>query len=130
MIWYNIIVEFFHHLKFFSNIFNFWILWRVKNELPYQAATVHWHGILQSENFWMDGAAFISQCPILPYSTFVYSWTAENSGTHWYHSHMSNQRLDGIFGAIIIEKPKDTEKSIPIVISGKHQSLSHHKIFL
>ena len=66
----------------------------------------------------MDGAAFISQCPILPHTTFVYSWTAENYGTHWYHSHMSNQRMDGVFGAIIIEKKKPEDLSIPLVISG------------
>ena len=91
---------------------------RVFNDLPYQSATVHWHGILQTNNFWMDGAAFISQCPILPHTTFVYTWTAENYGTHWYHSHMSNQRMDGVFGAIIIEKQKPNDLSIPLVISG------------
>ena len=73
----------------------------------------------------MDGAAYISQCPILPYTTFVYSWEAENGGTHWYHSHMSNQRMDGIFGAIIIEDQKATDLSIPLVISGKFRAGSY-----
>ncbi|CBY11574.1 unnamed protein product [Oikopleura dioica] len=55
--------------------------------MPIQAATVHWHGILMTNNFWMDGAAFINQCPILPHQQFTYSWNAENAGTFWYHTH-------------------------------------------
>ena len=72
----------------------------------------------------MDGAAYISQCPILAHTTFAYSWEAEYSGTHWYHSHMSNQRMDGIFGPIIIEDPKATDQSIPVVISDWFQTHS------
>ena len=40
-----------------------------------------------TNNFWMDGAAFINQCPILPHQQFTYSWKAENAGTFWYHTH-------------------------------------------
>ncbi|CBY37241.1 unnamed protein product [Oikopleura dioica] len=63
------------------------VIVNVKNEMPIQAATVHWHGILMTNNFWMDGAAFINQCPILPHQQFTYSWKAENAGTFWYHTH-------------------------------------------
>jgi len=27
----------------------------VKNHMPLQAASIHWHGILQTNNYWMDG---------------------------------------------------------------------------
>ena len=27
----------------------------IKNRMPLQAATIHWHGILQTNNYWMDG---------------------------------------------------------------------------
>ena len=29
-----------------------------------EAITLHWHGIHQTDNYWMDGAAYINQCPI------------------------------------------------------------------
>ena len=34
----------------------------------------------------MDGAGYLSQCPILPHQDFTYLWRAEHSGTFWYHS--------------------------------------------
>ena len=39
---------------------------RVKNDMPIETASVHWHGIHQTNNYWMDGAPYLSQCPILP----------------------------------------------------------------
>ena len=36
----------------------------VYNELPNESITIHWHGIHQKNNYWMDGAAYASQCPI------------------------------------------------------------------
>ena len=36
----------------------------IKNELQFEALTMHWHGIHQTDNYWMDGAAYLSQCPI------------------------------------------------------------------
>ena len=60
----------------------------VYNQMDQQAATVHWHGILQKNNYWMDGAAYLSQCPILPHHKFNYLWKAEQAGTFWYHTHL------------------------------------------
>lgn len=90
----------------------------VYNRMPLQAATIHWHGILQRDNYWMDGAAYLSQCPILPHQDFTYVWKAEHAGTFWYHSHLSNQRMDGIFGGIIISKKErpDIWRSEPLGI--------------
>ena len=34
---------------------------------------------------------------------------ADQVGTYWYHSHMGAQRMDGIFGAIIISRKTDKE---------------------
>ena len=50
-----------------------------------------------------------SKCPILPHQDFTYVWKAEHAGTFWYHSHLSNQRMDGIFGGIIISKKERPE---------------------
>jgi FtsP/CotA-like multicopper oxidase with cupredoxin domain len=34
----------------------------LKNNLPTETLTVHWHGFLQTNNYWMDGSAKINQC--------------------------------------------------------------------
>ena len=51
-----------------------------------------------------DGTIGITQCPILPNSSYTYRWTLSKtqSGTFWYHSHHATQRADGLFGALII----------------------------
>ena len=62
----------------------------------------------------------VSQCPIDAYNEFTYVMRAENSGTHWYHSHYIIQRADGLHGAFIIleEDEKDEEISwMPLVVT-------------
>ena len=55
---------------------------------------MHWHGLIQTNNFWMDGAAYVNQCPIPAHHDFTYVFQAEQSGTFWYHSHNALQRQD------------------------------------
>ena len=71
---------------------------RVWNMLPVDALSVHWHGLYQRNNYYMDGTSYITQCPIGPSQKFTYRFVAEPAGTHWYHSHHANQRMDGLFG--------------------------------
>ena len=53
----------------------------------------------------------ISQCPVDANQEFTYVMRAENSGTHWYHSHYGMQRADGLHGAfIILEEGEDAEE--------------------
>ncbi len=47
----------------------------------------HWHGLLQKGTSFMDGATGVTQCPIAPGSSFLYSFNADHAGTFWYHSH-------------------------------------------
>ena len=35
----------------------------------------------------MDGVSLISQCPILPYTSFRYEVKPEREGTYFYHAH-------------------------------------------
>ncbi|ELT97089.1 hypothetical protein CAPTEDRAFT_58986, partial [Capitella teleta] len=44
----------------------------------------------------------ITQHAILSGHSFIHKFTAQPVGTHWYHSHYFNQRLDGIFGMFIV----------------------------
>lgn len=44
----------------------------VKNGLSNEAFTIHWHGMIQKNTPWMDGASMVTQCPINPGDTFLY----------------------------------------------------------
>ncbi|KAH8293300.1 hypothetical protein KR018_012343, partial [Drosophila ironensis] len=81
----------------------------VKNHLLGESTSIHWHGLHQKKTPYMDGVPHITQCPISPHATFRYSFPADLSGTHFWHSHTGMQRGDGVFGAMIIRKPKSAE---------------------
>ena len=73
----------------------------------------------------MDGAAFVSQCPIPANTEFTYIVRADNSGTHWWHSHAGSQRLDGLFGPLIVLEPEEIEQkvtTIPLTIGDWYQT--------
>lgn len=77
---------------------------RVTNNLFTEGITVHFHGVTMRDNLWMDGVPMITQFPIEPSHTFTYKFKAYPVGTHWYHSHFYNQRLDGLFGMFVVHK--------------------------
>lgn len=81
----------------------------VENDLMTEGTTVHWHGQHQRRTPFMDGTPYVTQCPILPGSTFRYQFNASHYGTHFWHSHSGMQRADGAAGALIIRKPKSQE---------------------
>ncbi|XP_072946321.1 uncharacterized protein [Epargyreus clarus] len=81
----------------------------VENHLMTEGTTVHWHGQHQRGTPYMDGTPYVTQCPILPESTFRYQFNASHSGTHFWHSHSGMQRADGAAGALIIRKPKSQD---------------------
>lgn len=81
----------------------------VENDLMTEGTTVHWHGQHQRGTPYMDGTPYVTQCPILPESTFRYQFNATHSGTHFWHSHSGMQRADGAAGALIIRKPKSQD---------------------
>lgn len=82
---------------------------RVINKLEKEALAIHWHGIHMRNNVWMDGVPFVTQCPIFPRQSFTYRFIADPPGTHWYHSHNELQRMDGLFGAMIIHRSKERD---------------------
>ena len=77
----------------------------VTNNLP-EPTSVHWHGLVVPNA--MDGPADITQAPIQPGATFTYEFTAQQTGTFFYHSHKEPDRQQalGMYGALIID-PKD-----------------------
>lgn len=76
----------------------------VINELQSEAVSIHWHGLPQHDSPWMDGVAYVTQCPILPGQSFDYDFIAEPRGTYWYHSHIGSQRTKGLNGPLIIKE--------------------------
>lgn len=72
------------------------------NSLLSEVTSIHWHGMYMRNNNFMDGVPYVTQCPIFPGQSFVYRFRADPPGTHWYHSHHSNQRIDGVYGLLVI----------------------------
>ncbi|KAI0234468.1 Oxidoreductase OpS5 [Lamellibrachia satsuma] len=89
----------------------------VTNHLLLEGITVHFHGVLQRGTPWMDGVGYITQCPIPPRQTFTYRFEARPSGTHWYHSHIENQRIDGLYGMLIVHRRPPAVPSFPMLIA-------------
>jgi len=84
----------------------------VKNNLPNDATTIHWHG--QAIKWEADGVPNLTQKPIQPGEEYVYEFEPKPDGTKWYHAHGNNektpaQQLDmGLSGVFIIEPDKPT----------------------
>ncbi|XP_039747362.1 laccase-5 [Pararge aegeria] len=76
----------------------------VENHLEGMEVTIHWHGIWQRGSQYYDGVPFVTQCPIQQGNTFRYQWQG-NAGTHFWHAHTGLQKLDGIYGSIIVRQP-------------------------
>ncbi|KAF2434957.1 hypothetical protein EJ08DRAFT_581144 [Tothia fuscella] len=80
----------------------------VNNHMANWSTTIHWHGIDQKNSNRMDGVAAVTQCGIPPGQSFKYEFnTTGERGTFWYHSHLSMQYTDGLFGPIVIHDPKE-----------------------
>ena len=81
------------------------------NHLP-ESTTLHWHGLIVPNA--MDGPADITQPPIPPGGSYTYEFTANQSGTFFYHSHDHADRQEalGLYGALIID-PKDPSTEPP-----------------
>lgn len=77
----------------------------VVNKLTYNGTSLHWHGIRQLNNNINDGVNGITECPIPPQSSKVYTFLAEQYGTSWYHSHTGVQYANGVTGSIVINGP-------------------------
>lgn len=78
----------------------------VRNLLrSYRGTGIHWHGMRLRGNPYMDGISMVSQCPILPFTTFQYRFVADDAGTHFWHSNTGVQRaVSGSFSLYYLKK--------------------------
>ncbi|KAI1274624.1 Cupredoxin [Xylaria sp. FL0933] len=77
------------------------------NKLGNETTGIHFHGINQINSNAMDGSVGSSQCALPPDYSITYSFTANEAGTYWYHSHNMGQYPDGFRGPLIIHNRKD-----------------------
>lgn len=92
------------------------IIANVVNRLLTQSTSIHWHGMDMRNTPWMDGALLITQCPIEPGESYRYYFKAEPTGTFWYHSHRITQRLDGLFGGLVIKESAGRQRNLEQVV--------------
>ncbi|KAJ3573559.1 hypothetical protein NPX13_g4657 [Xylaria arbuscula] len=75
------------------------------------ATALHWHGIFQNGTNWMDGAAGVTQCPIVPGQSYKYEFNVTGqSGTYFYHGHQGVQALDGLVGPMVVHSQREAAK--------------------
>jgi len=95
----------------------------VHNELD-EETSLHWHGLFLPNK--EDGVPNLTQMPIPPHSTHLYTFPIIQHGTHWYHSHTELQEQIGMYGSFIMNKRAedstfrkgiDDLPTIPIILS-------------
>jgi FtsP/CotA-like multicopper oxidase with cupredoxin domain len=90
----------------------------VKNELPGEEVSIHWHGLLLPPE--EDGVPYVNTPPIFPGESRTFRFKVRQSGTYWYHSHTAVQEQKGVYGAFIIhpkKKPFAYDRDVVVVIS-------------
>ncbi|MBX2988839.1 MAG: multicopper oxidase domain-containing protein [Bdellovibrionaceae bacterium] len=90
----------------------------VKNEIPNEEVSIHWHGILLPPE--EDGVAYVNTPPIHPGTSRLFKFKIRQNGTYWYHSHTAVQEQKGVYGAFIIHPKKKAiayDKDAVVVIS-------------
>ena len=76
----------------------------VHNELN-EDTSMHWHGLMLPNKY--DGVPNLTQMPIKPKTTHLYTFPIIQNGTHWYHSHTGLQEQIGMYGSFIMYKKAD-----------------------
>jgi L-ascorbate oxidase len=98
-------------------------------QFPHEANVIHFHGIHQEGTPWYDGAAFVTNCPVVYATPFVLNFTVSHAGTFWYHSHLGSSRMEGTYGALVVQSPQtepfEYDNEIPVIFADwYHKSVS------
>lgn len=90
----------------------------VKNEIPNEEVSIHWHGILLPPE--EDGVAYVNTPPIHAGKSRLFKFKIRQNGTYWYHSHTAVQEQKGVYGALVIHPRKKAiayDKDAVVVLS-------------
>ena len=98
----------------------------VQNDLFYEGASIHVHGMYQNGSNQYDGVAYGTQWPIQPGNSFTYKFIVSNRpGTYFYHAHYQLQS-QAVYGAFIVEDHKPPyyydEERIMMLADWYHES--------
>ncbi|CAG9783902.1 unnamed protein product [Diatraea saccharalis] len=85
------------------------IVVEVRNKIPDQDVTIHWHGISQKGTPHMDGVPMVTQCPIAYGTSYKYAFIASSPGTFFYHADSVSHQSDGVYGSLIVNQPQPQE---------------------
>ncbi|KAL0958290.1 hypothetical protein HGRIS_000437 [Hohenbuehelia grisea] len=78
-----------------------------------RSTSIHWHGLFMQHSAAQDGVAWVTQCPIGYGDSFKYRFNVGNqTGTHWYHSHVTTQYCDGLRGPLVIYDDNDHHRHL------------------
>ncbi|KAJ7683845.1 Cupredoxin, partial [Mycena rosella] len=78
-----------------------------ENPTMRRSTSIHWHGLFQMRTGSEDGPSFVNQCQHHP-SSVPYNIPLNNqTGTFWFHSHLSTQYVDGQRGSLPLADPDD-----------------------
>ncbi|PYH73012.1 multicopper oxidase abr1 [Aspergillus vadensis CBS 113365] len=93
----------------------------VYNGLGNESTGIHWHGLHQNYNGYMDGVPGVTQCELHPNQRMRYIVPMNQTGTYWYHSHEPGQYPDGLRGPIIVHdnvpKPYHYDEEMTLTLS-------------
>ncbi|KAH0354598.1 laccase precursor, partial [Aureobasidium melanogenum] len=88
------------------------VVFHVTNSMTRNGTSIHFHGIRQNYTNEMDGVVGITQCALPPGQSMTYRWIAESYGFSWYHSHLTLQAYEGLFGPMYIHGPKSADYDV------------------
>ncbi|MHB1542366.1 MAG: multicopper oxidase family protein [Steroidobacteraceae bacterium] len=77
-------------------------------------STIHWHGMILPND--MDGVPYVTQAPVPDGGQFIYTFKPGPPGFRWYHSHMGDQAALGLFGAFLVEDPREPRADVEVVL--------------
>ncbi|KAF2875967.1 putative laccase precursor [Massariosphaeria phaeospora] len=101
----------------------------VRNQLPTNGTTIHWHGLRLLHQNEQDGVNGVTQCPIAENDTFQYKFKLTQYGHTWYHSHYSSQYSDGVAAPLLIHGPNSDEwdeEWTPIIVADWFHASAYH----
>ena len=70
----------------------------VHNELN-EDTSLHWHGLMLPNKY--DGVPNLTQMPIKPKTTHLYTFPIIQNGTHWYHSHTLSPAFKSLLSILL-----------------------------
>ncbi len=77
-------------------------------------STIHWHGMILPND--MDGVPYVTQPPVPDGGEFIYTYKPDPPGFRWYHSHVGDQDALGLFGAFLVEDPREPRADVEVVL--------------